>query len=107
VGISFVTTMLARRAQVHQSSLVIHLSAGNGKLQSMLAATTHTLIGRGSSAHKATRLAYGLLAASIDQQATMLAYIDNFCMLGVAVLTMIPFVFLMKKVRVGGPIAVH
>jgi MFS transporter, DHA2 family, multidrug resistance protein len=99
--------MLARRAQVHQSSLVIHLSAGNGKLQRMLASATHTLIGRGSSAHKATRQAYGLVAASIDQQATMLAYIDNFWMLGVAVLPTIPYVFLMKKVRPGGPMEVR
>jgi len=30
VGISFVTTMLARRAQVHQSVLVTHLSGYNG-----------------------------------------------------------------------------
>jgi hypothetical protein len=43
----------------------------------------------------------------VTQQATMLAYIDNFKMLGVAVLAMIPFVFLMKKVKPGGPIAVH
>jgi hypothetical protein len=99
--------MLARRAQVPQSSLVIHLSAGNGNLQSMLATATHSLIGRGSGAHKATRQACGLVAASIDQHATMVAYIDNFSMLGVAVLTMIPFVFLVKKVRPGGPIAVH
>ncbi|MGA9939137.1 MAG: hypothetical protein WBP92_12900, partial [Candidatus Acidiferrales bacterium] len=41
----------------------------------------------------------------IDQQATMLAYVDNFWLLGVAVLAMIPFVFLMKRVKPGSPIA--
>jgi DHA2 family multidrug resistance protein len=107
VGISFVTTMLARRAQVHQSNLVAHTNAGNGTLETMLNSATHLLISRGSSAHEAARQAYGLVAARIDQQATMLAYIDNFWMLSVAVLAMIPFVFLMKKARPGGPIAVH
>jgi DHA2 family multidrug resistance protein len=107
VGISFVTTMLARRAQLHQSNLVMHVHAGNGRLQEMLEAATRMLISRGSSAHEAARQAYALVAARIDQQAAMLAYIDNFWMLGVAVLTMIPFVFLMKKVKPGGPIAVH
>jgi len=65
------------------------------------------LIGRGSSPHEAARQAYGLVANMIDQQATMLAYIDNFWMLGVIVLVMVPFVFLMKKVQPGGTIAVH
>jgi hypothetical protein len=36
-----------------------------------------------------------------------LAYVDNFWLVGIAVLVMIPFVFLMKKVKPGGPIAVH
>jgi DHA2 family multidrug resistance protein len=107
VGISFVTTMLARRAQFHQSNLVSHVNAGNGKLQGMLEAAKHMLIGRGSSAHEAAAQAYGLVAGRIDQQATMLAYIDNFWMLGAIVLIMIPFVFLMKRLKPGGPIAVH
>ena len=37
----------------------------------------------------------------------MLAYVDNFRMLGTAVACMIPLVFLMKRVKPGGPIAVH
>ena len=43
----------------------------------------------------------------INQQATMLAYVDDFWLVGVAVVAMIPFVFLMKKVKPGGPMAVH
>ena len=107
VGISFVTTMLARRAQVHQSNLVEHVNAGNGTFQALIDAATHLLIGRGSSAHEAALQAHALVAARVDQQATMLAYIDNFRMLSAIVLTMIPFVFLMKRLRPGGPIAVH
>jgi hypothetical protein len=37
----------------------------------------------------------------------MLAYIDNFWMLGAAILLMVPTVFLMKKSRPGGEVAVH
>jgi len=36
-----------------------------------------------------------------------MAYIDCFWLLGIAALTMIPFVFLMKRAKPGGPIAVH
>jgi len=107
VGISVVTTMLARRAQVHQTNLVAHLTPGTGRLQGFLASAKHILMARGSSPYEAARQAHGLVAAMLDQQATMLAYIDCFWMLGVAVLLMVPFVFLMKKVQPGGTIAVH
>jgi hypothetical protein len=43
----------------------------------------------------------------VQRQATMLAYIDNFWLLGIAIMLMIPTVFLMKKSRPGGEIAVH
>jgi MFS transporter, DHA2 family, multidrug resistance protein len=107
VGISLVTTMLARRAQVHHSDLSAHITSGSGQLHSILNATTQMFIARGSSAHEASIQAYALIAATVDRQATMLAYIDNFRLLGVIVLIMIPFVFLMKKVKPGGAIAVH
>ncbi|MGH9698533.1 MAG: DHA2 family efflux MFS transporter permease subunit [Candidatus Acidiferrales bacterium] len=107
VGISVVTTMLSRRAQVHQTNLSAHIHSGNGTFAAMIASATQMFISRGSSAFEASRQAYGLVAARIDQQATMLAYIDNFWMLGVGVLLMIPFVFLMRKSKPGGPIAVH
>ncbi len=51
--------------------------------------------------------AYALLQGNFFRQATMLAYIDNFWLLGVAILVMVPLVFLMKRPRTGGEIAVH
>jgi DHA2 family multidrug resistance protein len=107
VGISVVTTMLDRRTQYHQNQLVEHVNPGSGKLHAMINGMTHTLTSRGSSAYEASHQAYGMVSNLVTQQATMLAYIDNFKMLGVAVITMIPFVFLMKKIKPGGPIAVH
>ena len=41
--------------------------------------------------------AYGLLQGNLLRQASMLAYIDNFWLLGVAILVMVPLVFLMKR----------
>ena len=107
VGISFVTTMLARRAQVHQANLTHRLNSGNGEFQNTITNLTHMLITRGSSPSEAAHQAYGIVANSLGRQATMLAYVDNFWMLGCAVAAMIPFVFLMKKVKPGGPMAVH
>src|SRR5271167_1516924 len=62
VGISFVTTMLARRAQVHQSNLTARLNSGNGQFQAAITNTTHTLIAHGSSPTEAARQAYGIIA---------------------------------------------
>ena len=107
MGISLVTTMLERRAQFHQNQLVDHVNSGSGRLHTMINAMTHLFVSRGSSSYEATHQAYGMVSNLVNQQATMLAYIDNFKLLGVAVLAMIPFVFLMKKVKPGGPMAVH
>jgi DHA2 family multidrug resistance protein len=107
IGISVVTTMLARRAQVHQSNLSANAHPGSAKMQQMLDGMQHVLMSRGSSAWEAARQAHGMVANMISQQATVMAYIDCFWLLGIAALTMIPFVFLMKRIKPGGPIAVH
>jgi DHA2 family multidrug resistance protein len=107
LGISLVTTILARRAQYHQAVLSSNINPGNGALQAQLSATTHMLTAHGSTPYEASRQAYGIVQNLITQQATMMSYVDNFKVLGVAVALMIPFVFLMKKVRPGGPLAVH
>jgi MFS transporter, DHA2 family, multidrug resistance protein len=107
VGISFVTTMLSRRAQFHQARITEHVNAGSGRLQAMLHAAERMLMAHGSSGYQASRQAYALVSGMIAQQATMLAYIDDFWLVGLCVVVMIPFVFVMKKVKPGGPIAVH
>jgi MFS transporter, DHA2 family, multidrug resistance protein len=106
VGISLVTTLLDRRTQVHTNDLSRHLSASNPAFQSMLQATTRAMQAHGASASYATQQAYALIEGTVQRQATMLAYIDDFRLLGWAILAMIPMVFLMKKGRPGG-MAVH
>src|SRR5208337_2053975 len=48
IGISFVTTMLARRAQFHQVRLVEQLSAANPQFQSVLHGIAGTFSGGGA-----------------------------------------------------------
>jgi MFS transporter, DHA2 family, multidrug resistance protein len=107
VGISLVTTMLDRRAQIHQSYLAHNLTRGSGRLHAVIGSIEHMLVSHGSSSWEAQRQAYGMMASMLDRQATVLAYQDCFFLLGVAAVTMLPFVFLMKKVKPGGPLAVH
>jgi DHA2 family multidrug resistance protein len=107
VGISIVTTMLDRRSQYHLNRMSSHLSPANPQVQSMLQATARALEIRGFSASDAMHKAYALLQGNVFRQAGMLAYIDNFWLLGVAILVMVPLVFLMKRPQTGGEIAVH
>jgi MFS transporter, DHA2 family, multidrug resistance protein len=107
VGISFVTTMLDRRTQKHLSDLLGHLGNGNAQFQATLRGLAQQFVSHGASPADAQRQAYAMVQNLVQRQATMLSYLDNFQILGYAILAMIPMVFLMKKTRSGGGMAVH
>lgn len=58
------TTLLARRAQLHQERLVAGLDAGNPALHARLSALAATLARAGTSSADAARKAYGSWPAS-------------------------------------------
>ena len=99
VGIAGVVTMLARRAQFHQAVLVSHLTPLDPAYQGMLRGAQQLIVAGGSdpvlAAHQAQGMAYGLLM----RHATMLAFLDDFWLMAVFILVIIPFMFLMKKAR--------
>jgi DHA2 family multidrug resistance protein len=105
MGISYVTTMLDRGAQLHQDRLAAHLDAGNPLVQQMLHGATAALSPQSGS--RAPQQAYALLQFNVQRQAAMLSYIDNFRILAIVSLCLIPLVFLVKKPRKGGKMAVH
>jgi hypothetical protein len=63
--------------------------------------------GGGSGPGTALQHAYALMQANVIRQATMLAYIDNFWVLGVVIFCLIPCVFVIKKAKPGGEIVAH
>ena len=81
------------------------ISPGAGRRHSHSAAAAGG--GGGGGSPDVMHKAYAMLQANVFRQATMLAYIDNFWLLGVAILVMVPLVFLMKRPKTGGEIAVH
>jgi MFS transporter, DHA2 family, multidrug resistance protein len=98
-GISFVTTILARRAQFHQNVLSSHVNEYNPTFQQMFAQAKAALIHQGSSAYEATIQAKAFIYQLVARQAAMLSFIDAFWLLGVMFLAMIPLVFLMRGGR--------
>ena len=107
VGIATVTTLLDRRAQVHQNFLVEHVNATNPAYQAMVNSMTHRLTAAGSSAAQAAGQSNGLVYGMIQRQSSLLAYLDNFRMLALIFLLLIPLMFLMKKSKPGGMLPVH
>ena len=97
VGISLVTTLIARREQVHQSMLISNLNPYSAQFRSTLQGTAQNFSIHGSSSSLANVQAYGRLYGGLQRQASMLAYIDCFWILSILFACLIPFVFLMKK----------
>jgi DHA2 family multidrug resistance protein len=96
-GISFVTTMLARRAQFHQNILVSHVTETNPLYIRMFEGAKEAMIHQGTNVVDAAIRAKAMIYGLVKQQAAMLAFIDNFRVLGLVFLLMIPLVFLMKR----------
>jgi MFS transporter, DHA2 family, multidrug resistance protein len=99
-GIAFVTTMLERRTEYHQSVLVSHLSSADGSIQQFVNSTSHYLLTRGTSGADATHQSYGLVSSLMTQQATMLAAMDCFYLLGLVVLIGLPLAFFIRRFEI-------
>jgi MFS transporter, DHA2 family, multidrug resistance protein len=107
-GIAFVTTMLQRRAQYHQSVLVSHLTSADGTVQQFVHNTSRYLLTRGTSGPDAIHQSYGLVSSVMTQQATMLAAMDCFHLLGLVVILGLPLAFLIRHFDIGAaPSAGH
>ena len=108
VGIATVTAMLQRRAQAHQARLVDHVNVLNPAYGHMISGSAANFITRGSNAVLANTQAHGLLYSVLDRQASMLAFVDNYKLLGVVFFAVIPILMLMKKPRVqAGSVPAH
>ena len=104
VGTAFLVTALARRAQFHQTRLADHLAAGTATMQSQATTLGHYLHDKGGMAYSLTQgrgMAQGSLMRQLVIQATMLSYLDVIKCFAIAMLVMVPTVFLMSKVKGG------
>jgi DHA2 family multidrug resistance protein len=107
VGIAFVTTVLARRTQYHQSVLVAHATPLQQRYQQTLDGLSRYLATHGFTAADAALHAQAQLVRIIQQQAALLGFLDCFWLLGCACLLGAPLVFFTRKFRSGGPGAAH
>jgi DHA2 family multidrug resistance protein len=97
LGTSMVTTLLARRAQVHQVYLVAHATAGRSALTLAANGLALRLAAAGLQISRATSQAYARLYQALIGQATLLAYIDTYWVLAAGGAIMFFLSFALKK----------
>jgi DHA2 family multidrug resistance protein len=99
VGIAFTTTILSRRAQLHQTRLVEHLSPFDPAYQISRERIGEMLTQKGLPAAGSD----GLLYRELIRQSTTLAFTDAFLIICLLILCMLPLVFLMQRAPAAGP----
>lgn len=85
VGISLITTYLARHQQTNQNILASHTDATNPVFQEKIATAAHALIGHGMDLATATQTATAQLYREMIRQSSLLAYQDAFRFMAVLV----------------------
>ena len=107
IGIALVTTLIARRAQVHQATLSAAVQTGSHVQAARLAGIAAQLQRGGMASVQATRAAVGVLYRQLLQQAATLAYLDVLIVLAVFAGLMVPLVLLTRKVQPGKAAMAH
>ena len=99
LGISFISTMLVRRAQVHQNYLAAHVNPGSANYRIMQHSMAGALQAGGYSPPNAAFASMARIYGMMDLQARTLAYIDTVHWLVFLTVCLIPIGYLMKKPR--------
>ncbi len=102
VGTSLVTTLLARRSQLHQNRLIEFTRVDNFSFQNSVTGLTRQFSVSGMSVHEARGASVAAIYQALLAQATSLAYIDIFMVLCVASAIMFVLSFLLEKNDPGG-----
>ncbi len=109
VGISVVTTLIARREQYHQSVLVEHVTPFSWQYRAAVDALQQTYLASSAAAADALRLAQAQIYATVQREAALLSFNDSFWVLAVLLLSMAPLAFLLRKAprRAAPPLPDH
>ncbi|MCB9887717.1 MAG: DHA2 family efflux MFS transporter permease subunit [Planctomycetes bacterium] len=103
IGIGYTSTMVARLAQTFRTHLTEHVGDTEPAARAALAAIEQQLRTVDADPVRNELLARAMLSDSVDRQATMLAYLDQFAFLGAAFLILVPVVLLMRRARTDHP----
>jgi MFS transporter, DHA2 family, multidrug resistance protein len=99
IGVAVATTMLVRRSQEHQTQLVGHVDIWDPETAARIQQWTAHFVAQGSDASTAARQAIAMLYRSAVEQAHVLAYADDFWLMAVIFISILPLIPFMRRVR--------
>jgi len=98
-GVAISTTLLSRRAQLHQSALVANVHVWAPETTERLRLWTQHFQARGADAMTAGQQAMAMLYRETQTQAQVLAFMDDFRLLAVMYAGLVLLIFFMHRVR--------
>jgi len=108
IGISVVNTLIVRHEQLHRNELVHNVTPGRVTFFDQLHGMQQFLHAEGASISQALNQAYGLINATVNAQARLWSYVDDFRYMAIACFACMPIVLMLKKtVGKGGMSAGH
>jgi len=99
VGIAMATTLVSRFGQVNMQRLSANVDMYGAAATGMLRQMTQAFIARGGDPVMAQQQALGVLYRVTQREASMLAFIQMFRLLGVVCFALIPLVLLLRRPR--------
>jgi MFS transporter, DHA2 family, multidrug resistance protein len=97
VGIALMTTMLARREQFHQARMVENLTPYQPVYREAYQQIVSHLVASGQSLLSARKEALFVIYSKMQVQASLLSFLDCFWLMAVAIITVMPLVFIMRR----------
>jgi len=107
IGIATTGTLLARRQQEFLNIMGAHVTPYSQAARSSLEAARGGFFASGSDPYTATQRAYGAVFGAVQRQASMVAFVDVFRLLGIIFLLLLPLVLLMRRPRGRAPAGAH
>jgi DHA2 family multidrug resistance protein len=97
IGIALVQTLLVRNTQIAHASLTEHINISNPALHEGLTAQVYDVAsGAGAAA----------LNAEITRQASMIAYLDDFWLMLILTLAVIPLLIIIRPPKKNAPVVI-
>ncbi len=103
VGIAMTTTILAQRAQLHQTRLVEHLTPFDPAYAAIRDKLSSLFASKGMAAASPD----GLIYRELVRQSTALAFNDAFLTISIMTICLLPLVFLMQRAQAPGSAPPH
>jgi DHA2 family multidrug resistance protein len=92
-----VNTIVSRHQQLHRTELSGSLNAARPSVRGAMQGMQQYLSAQGASPTTAVRQTYGLLEQTLNGQARLWSYVDDFRYMAIACFACVPIVFTLKK----------